>query len=539
MPARLAALVLLEIAALVYFTFALVSPGAPVSAASGDASLSRTTHDAEPASPARANAAKTSAADTSPAAAPVRSAAAAKWSKDDPVGVLLTGTVRWRDGEPVAEPSVHVRLGDAGLSASTDAKGCFAVVGLSPGTWTAKVRADGGIDAEETLEVTDDAEQRHEFVLDRSYPVRVFCTTPDGKDLAKALAESGVFFFDLNVIGRREPFPDRLAPTDYGSVMAGDAKWESQRAGRGAKKTDDSAGTLHFAAPPPAHAALMLRHVVVQQQRIEAGQKEVRFVVDPADWKAKLGTVTLRIVDADSGAPLPDATVSLNTSSTGGGGKKCDAEGRVTLTGAQPGLLFLEVWAKDREQVRTTIRVEPGQSIDLGDVRVGPGIKFAGRVEDANGKPVTDASVSWTELKWRTTPTEFARNRTARVDSDGTFSVWGTGRGKIAVRASTKDGDVACSVFDNPPANPVVLRMVRGTKLSLVRNDDPTRAFTVTLFDAQRQPLDSRTLEARWPKQTLTLPPGPYTFEVNDETDRLVQSGSITLGGEPATLEVR
>jgi len=538
--ARLAAVVVLEVLLCAFFGWQLAEAAEPMPRPANAAPLpAPTSNAATPVSATLATSA-TARADSTRAAAPAeRTTAARKWDTNDPIGVLLTGNVTFRDGGAVTDPSVYVKQDDSGRSASTN-EGCYAVVGLTPGTWTATVRADGAIDVEQTFEITDDAEQRHDFVLDRSYPVRVFCTTPDGKDLAKALGEADTFVFDLHVIARREPFPDRLAPTDYGIVWAGDAKWEGRR-NRGGKvdKADGSAGILHLTAPPPAHAALMLRHVVIQQQRIDAGAKEVRFVVDPAVWQSKLGTVTLRVVDLESRAPLTEALVSLNTSSTGGGGQKCDTEGRLVLKGAQPGLLFLEITAKDREHYLATIRVEPGQSLDLGDVSLGRSVDFTGRLEDENGKPVTTANLTWTELKWRTGATEFVTNRATRIAADGTFKLWGTGPGKIAVQARTKDGNVACGVFDNPSPTPAVLRLVRGSKVEVTRNDDPTRAFTITFFDAQRQPVEARTLVARWPKLTVALQPGQYGFEVHDDADRLVQSGSVTLGATPAKVEIR
>lgn len=540
MTARLLAVVVLEACLCAFFGWQLADAAEPMPVPSHvGPSTAPTSGAAAPASATVATSTSTPAESTRDAKAAERTTAARKWTANDPIGVLLTGNVTFRDGSAVTDPSVYVKQDDAGHSASTN-NGCYAILGLAPGTWTATVRAEGAIDVEQTFEITDDAEQRHDFVLERSYPVRVFCTTPDGKDFTKALREAGTFVFDLHVIGQREPFPDRLAPTDYGIVWAGDAKWEGRMNGRGKQKpADDAAGTLHLAAPPPAHAALMLRHVVIQQQRIEAGQKEVRFVVDPATWQSKLGTVTLRVVDADSRAPLTEAQVSLNSSSTGGGGQKCDAEGRVVLKGAQPGLLFVEIRAKDHEQYQSTIRIEPGQSLDLGDVAVGPTAELTGRVEDENGRPVPTANVTWTELKWRTGPTEFVTNRSTQIEADGTFKLWGTGRGKIAVQARTKEGAVACAVFDNPSPTPAVLRMVRGAKVEVTRNVDPTRAFTITFFDAQRQPVDARTLESRWPRIPFVLPPGSYGFEVHDEADRLVQSGSVTLGATPAKVEIR
>lgn len=534
MPLRLAVLVLLELVGCVFFAVRLAGadPAAPPTSTTSD-EPARTSLATS--APVEASAGTATNAPPAPSGSTVeRIAPTAKYRADDPVGVLLTGTVRFRDGAPVAEPSVSARRGDGSRGARAAANGCFALAGLSPGTWTVSVRADGASDIEEDLEIGDDAEQRHDFVLDRSYPVRVLCVTLDGKDLQRTAWEAGVHLPNVQVVAQRDPLPERIAPTDYGVAYAGDAKFDAEM-----NSKDGFVGTLHLTSAPPAHAALLLRHVVVQRQRIEAGQQEVKFVVDLDAAKALLGTASLRLLDEASGAPLDGVVVQFGTSSGSGPmGRMTDAEGRITFTNVHPGLLFVTTHHPKYESLHSTVRVEPGQTLDLGDLRLGPTNALAGRLVDEDGKPAS-ANVSWTELKWRSTPRAFVTNRSTRVEADGSFSLWGTGRGRIAVQARTQDGRVAVSVFDNPSPEPVVLRLVRGAKVSVVRSADPTKAYTITFFDGARDPVDARTLHSRWPRADITLPPGTWSFEVHDETDRLVQSGSLTLGASPTTLEIR
>jgi len=186
----------------------------------------------------------------------------------------------------------------------------------------------------------------------------------------------------------------------------------------------------------------------------------------------------------------------------------------------------------------TTVRVETGQRLDLGEIRLGKAAPLRGTVLDADGKPAT-AELSWTELKWRTAPTKFATNRVARTEADGTFLLWGSGRGAIAVAARDTQGNQARGVFDNPPANPVVLRLGKLCDFVVTRPPDPTRAFTVTMLDGNRRAIAAETLEPRTPKITIQLPAGDYTFEVHDEQDRLVQSGALSFGPTPSALEIR
>jgi len=461
-----------------------------------------------------------------------RDAVAAKWREDDPVGAVLVGSVKFGDGRPAEGIYVSIEIDGQWRGGTTAANGGYAMVGLRPGTWPCTLRGTGV--AETTVDVTigDDAVQRRDFVVDASIPLRVSIVTADGADGTSALRKAMPGFGAFAAVGMRDPVPERLPPTDYGVVFVGNARWQPEMNPR-----DGFAGTLHCASLP-AHVALMQRHLVVQQQLVQPGATEVKFVVDIEALRGLAGSATVRVLDAASGAPLVDASVSLHTSNRGGGGQKVDAEGRALLEGLSPGYLRCQISAKDREMFYTTVRVEPGQRLDLGDVRLGALDPMRGTVLDLGGKPAT-ADLSWIELKWRTGPTEFATNRVARTEADGTFSLWGTGHGTIAVSARDSDGNVARGVFDHPSPNPIVLRLGKPAVCMVTRPPDPTRSFTITFHDDQQRPVASQKLEPRVTKLPISLPPGDYGFEVHDEQYRLVQSGRVTLGASPTAVEVR
>ncbi len=467
------------------------------------------------------------------AAAPtLRESTRAKYQPDDLLGVMLTGMVRWRDGSPVDGASLWAARDKQNVSGEAGADGRFVMLRLTPGEWQLTVRTQGAVDHTQALVVTDDAEQTLDVTLDRSFPVRVLAVTADGKDLTTILRTELDLHDDLVAAGQSNAFPDRFAPTDYGVVFVGDAKWDSER-----NPKDGFLGTLQLASAPPAHVALLLRHVVLDQQRIEPKQSEVRFVVAPDAIQKLLGSATVRVVDAATQQPLAGARVGLMTSNRFSGGQPVDAEGRARVENLSPGRMILAIGANDYEALRTTVRIEPGRTLDLGTIPLAKVLPLVGRVVDAAGKPAT-AEVRWTELKWRHTPTEFVTNRSARIEADGTFSLWGTGPGRIAVSAHAADGQVAVGVFDNPPPQPVLLQLQPGCQLKITRPKDPLRTFTVTVFGPGRQPVAAATLEREHPA-TLSLPAGRYPFEVHDDTDRLTQSGEVDLGTGGASLEVR
>lgn len=468
---------------------------------------------------------------TADAASVQREHVAAKWRADDPVGVLLMGTLRTVGGMP-ADATLSLVRDQVRKGASAAADGGYAVAGLSPGEWQVTVRGDAFVQVETTLQLGDAAVQQRDFVLEPSFPVRVVIVTPDGADGTRALRMALSGWSDFHVAGQREPFPERLAPTDYGAVFVGDARWSSEMNPR-----DGAAGTLCLASLP-AHVALLQRHLVLQQQLVRPGQDEVKFVVDVDALRALAASASVRVLDASTGEPLAKARVALHTSNRGGMGNTVDADGRAVVEGLSPGFLQCTIAAPEHETFFHTVRVAPGERLELGDVRLGPAEPLAGTVLGPDGKPA-GASLRWTELKWRTSPAAFSHNRSAGTEADGSFKLWGTGRGTIAVQARGSDGLVAAGVFDNPPAEPVVLQLARPSVCTVTRPPDPTRAFTLTLFDARGRAIAGHALEPRATKTTVSLPAGEYTFEVHDEQGRLVQSGSLVFGAEPCVLEVR
>lgn len=473
-------------------------------------------------------------ADLQPAAdAPRRKAVSAKVPPEDPVGVLLTGTVRWRDGGMVAEPRVWASCGKLNRGANTGKDGSFALARLQPGEWQVKVAAEGAADLESTVTITDDAVQQRDFALARSFAVRVLIVTPDGQDATRAARMALRTSGDFHVAGQKARFPDRLAPTEYSIVFVGDAKWDREM-----NPENGFAGTLSFVEPLPGHVALLLRNLVIEQQVVQPGQNEVRFVVDVEALKARLGSATVRIVDDATGAPLAGLVVAFATSSTMGGGQKTDADGRAVADNLAPGLFQFTVRSKDREVPYQVVRIEPGQQLDLGEVRLGAALPLKGRVVTADGKPAT-ASLSWTELKWRTSPTEFAHNRSARIEADGSFELWGTGAGPIAVTARSRDDGVAAVVIDNPPAVPFELRLQPAAECVVTRPKDPTRAFVLTLYDSRHRAVAGVAIEPRLLEHRMTMPPGDYAFDVHDVMGQLLQSGALHFGATPARLEIR
>jgi hypothetical protein len=463
-----------------------------------------------------------------------RQVVSAPWQPDDPVGILLSGVVRWSDGVRVVEPSVSARQGKVYANGDSSEDGSYALVGLSPGEWQVTLRSEGGVTTKRTLVVTNDAQQTQDYVVERTFPVQVRIITADGKDGRAAVTTGvGLGFSQFHLIAQKEVFQNKLAPTDGSFVRAGTASWRGERVSK-----DGIAGTLHLAGAPPANVALMLRHMVVAQQLVVPGQTDMTFVVDPAELSALAGSAAVRVVNADTGQPIDGARVSLRRSNGGFGGGQTDKDGRAVIENLVPGLLRCEISAKECEGMYTTVQIHVGQRLELGEVRLGPRVKFTGTVVDEAGKPVGGVNITWAELKWLGTAMPFATNRRSRSEVDGAFQLWSVGRGTIAVTARDGSGRITHGVFENPPSEAVVLQLAESMTCKVTWPKDPTRRFTVMLFDKQHRPLHAACFGSRDGRGEMTMARGSYAFEVRDGSGRSLQSGTLTFGDVPSTLVI-
>jgi protocatechuate 3,4-dioxygenase beta subunit len=133
-----------------------------------------------------------------------------------------------------------------------------------------------------------------------------------------------------------------------------------------------------------------------EQQAFPGRQVEIpdlgRYELDLELGQASVSGI---VVDKDSGAALPEVVVSLREPGPDGefkGGATSGADGRFTIA-ADPGEYVLDASGPPRR--RTKMPVSVG-SAGAGDVRVEmeDGVEIRGRVVDAAGRPVAEASVT-------------------------------------------------------------------------------------------------------------------------------------------------
>ncbi len=194
----------------------------------------------------------------------------------------------------------------------------------------------------------------------------VFVRTADDKRLQAELSKLG-FWQVMSVVATAAPLPGDLEPVENSSVFLPGVGRHRQTGDLNQRaEADGDDGVLELDQPPPVYAAVLLRHMVLAQQRIEPGQRELRFVVDITEVAKRFAKVRMRVVGAD-GRPAA-ASVELSTARGGGQRGKADENGVVVVEKVLPGLASFSIYAKDSEHYPTHLSIASGADLDLGDV---------------------------------------------------------------------------------------------------------------------------------------------------------------------------
>lgn len=451
-------------------------------------------------------------------------------------GIVLQGRLLGIDPPPKDDAVRLVcRRDDSSRSANVRA-GVYAVAGLGPGTWRISCEVEGCVKQEFDHVLTTAPVQRLDLLLERAIVLPVFVRTTDGARLMPQLTQLGIWQ-GLQVIALEAPVLGDFAPTEqtsFGDVGLGRYRTDGDLNQRQDPDGDD--GRLELDRPPPLHAVLLLRHLVLAQQPIVPGQRELRFEVDLAAVTARFATVRLRLVDAN-GQPVPTARVQLSTAQGGGSSGKPDEHGVITMEHVLPGLAHLSLWAKDLEQYAAHVTLPAGETTDLGDIVLTAPRTVRGRIVDADGVG-RSGSVQWTAIdQWRP-PHPMQDRRSTSADGDGNFEL-ALGARRYTVAARAADDRIGYAIVDAgaTAVAPVDIRVVEPTTVRLVTAGAfPT--FAVVVRNPAGDLLDVQRIEPRWREAPLRLPPGDYGMEIYDGHGAFVRRALLRVGTEPMQLEV-
>jgi len=483
-----------------------------------------------------------------PPAAPLALEPSGNAAADELIGILVYGAVLEPDGRPATlgkarwmrfEPeSGEARSVEAGADST------YALSGLKPGRCRVSADFIGYRPYRQELQL--DAAQpavRLDIVLQPAVVLLVKAFTPSGEPLGDALAAvmGPEFAHDpaLSAIATREPPPARLPEISYRSY---DRYGIGRFSGGIELMVFDAAlpknvlGKLELDESLPAYVSLMLRHVVLQTQTVEPGATEVVFVVPLENVTALLGTVRVKVVDAETRQPVANARAELSDSQSGGGNRPPNPEGFFVWENQRPGLLELQIHAPGHETWSGEVSVQPGAVTDLGTLELTPATTLSGLVLDGDGTPV---SVSLRALVDENRGLGMGARTYSQSGADGRFKLENLGRRRHLLVVSDEDWTALPVPVDlrAGDVSDVVVRVSGGTLVHLHAAWPAAASYGVELITQDGRPIrdwDAWLGDRAWAGK---LAPADYVALVSDE-GRELRRVPFTVGGEELTVEL-
>ncbi|MEW6745469.1 MAG: sigma-70 family RNA polymerase sigma factor [Planctomycetota bacterium] len=480
------------------------------------------------ASPALQHVAEASDSGGKPVRAAIREPATISQSAG---GVLLYGAILDTEGEPLRD--VDVTLGrvsdDTDAIRASDLKGTYAIAGLEPGVW--KVQAnrtgydefEGGIVLEPST-----AQRRYDIVLAPSALLNVRLVTPSGGP-----------FEEIKIPGLRWPLsrltavvatkdaPGETLPMNArpSHLYFGVGRYHSRadmRGGRGAARIDiptGYSGVLELSEPLPLYVSVAFKHVILDTRLVTRLDQDLTLVVDPEVIDKSRVSLELRLVDAESGAPIEMADVQVSDSVSVGGGSKTGADGRVRIDNIEPGIMEFRIERSDYEVIHQEIWLEAGVECDLGEVALFRATAINGILVDPDGNPVT-GGVGFRNLDRLIMPQLLNMGGSYSTEETGEFHIRGAGRGRhlLFARWGGDEWAVNPTLVDTAggPVDGVKVELRRGTKVSVRPAVTPERIYLVSIQDSAGIPVWTCRVWGGGATAVFLLP-GNYTVTVWDE----------------------
>jgi RNA polymerase sigma factor (sigma-70 family) len=290
-----------------------------------------------------------------------------------------------------ASANAHVRFVDElGISHSVKVEpdGTYAMDGLAPGRWWLMSGPTGWLSQEAVLDLGESVPSaQQDFRLLPRPSVTVKLLAPDGRSFWEAAKpfDLGRFGFSTAAVATLEPPGERFEGVrgSLNNRFGIGAMWFD---GQGSVELPaDTWCRVYLHAELPLYLSLVLYHDVIETQRIEAGQEEAVFTLDPASIADRLGGVEFTIVDDATGEPIAGTSVMLQGKGGSGPSFVSDVAGRVHIEKTPAGLHDLRIEAPDRASVRREVDVPRGQVLDLGTIELTPAVPIRGRAVGSDG----------------------------------------------------------------------------------------------------------------------------------------------------------
>ncbi len=472
---------------------------------------------------------------------------------DDTMGCIVYGRVTDASGSPIEGGEGGERSGprlvtfeDAAgetLQAHVGEEGAFSIAGLGQGRWIVSTGADGYRRYREPFDLSSGARSmRRDIALERAVQLRVLLLAPGGEPFFQALRDSGNSLppgMDLQAVATAAP-PGATFDADQQARLG-----RFRKSGFGDSGPPGCLGTMVLDDRSPAWISLVLESAVLATQRLEP-DKDAVFTLDPERLVTARSALRVRLVEAESAAPIEGAEIFLIGQGMTSPTPHTDAQGVALIENQAPGTYGFWVQAPEREAARRSITLVPGETLDLGTLELGPGLTIAGRVVDAQGLPFK-AMVQLGRVDPVTREVAMYGSQAWMSARDGTFKIGGLERGEFVVRSNGSSlsadedlGAAAPNAFASTLGGSVSgleLAFVPTGRLLLRTERADWESLRYRVFDEQNLERSAGRIYERL-QFAVTLPRGRYRLRVTDGAGRVVLEQPIAIGEEPLAIQL-
>lgn len=200
-------------------------------------------------------------------------------------------------------------------------------------------------------------------------------------------------------------------------------------------------------------------------RRLSALPLLVALALAPVVATAQAGAVTGTVVDAESGLPLPTATVALYADTTLAGGTTAAIDGAFRVAGVAPGTYDVVVSFIGYDDARRPGVTVGAGAADLGTVRLAPSDASLAEVRVTGRRPQVQARIDRTVYDTADDPVAEGGSATdvlatlpsVDVDIDGNVSLRGSGSVAVFIngRPSPVSGDFVAAYLASLPAGSI------------------------------------------------------------------------------------
>jgi hypothetical protein len=259
--------------------------------------------------------------------------------------------------------------------------------------------------------------------------IPVVVRTYDGRPFRELAADIGweskrlfVNAFELRVSSVLAVSGDSLPPIEPGL-----ATWRPAPGWQAVELPGSIAGSLELHSAPPLWVGLWVHGRVHEGRVLKPGDTQIVFGVDLAALEAGMASVTCKVVDRDSRAPVTDVSATIKADISAHrrhdlSKQAADSEGTLHFKRVIPGRHELTI-LREGQIVQRRFELATGEALDLGEVEIGSGPGLPVRVVDDEGKPMR----AWVELgpfeKGRHVEELYHPNLHRTTDSNGLYEL--------------------------------------------------------------------------------------------------------------------